>query len=81
MSDGDVRYGEFLRRIGTGEPMSEELWLHHFEHQNAGARSGIPVGASAPELGLSDQDGRVRHLDDLRGHEGLLLVFVRSADW
>jgi cytochrome oxidase Cu insertion factor (SCO1/SenC/PrrC family) len=49
--------------------------------QNRNVTSGIAVGAAAPDFSLPDQHGRQRTLHDLMGPKGLLLVFVRSADW
>jgi peroxiredoxin len=34
-----------------------------------------------PEFSLPDQSGRQRSFSSLRGKNGLLLYFVRSADW
>ena len=42
---------------------------------------GPAVGAPLPAFSAPDQSGRVRAFDDLRGPEGLVLVFFRSADW
>jgi len=42
---------------------------------------GLPVGAAAPELEATDQNGQVRRFEDLRGPNGLALLFFRSADW
>jgi hypothetical protein len=42
---------------------------------------GLPVGARSPNFEAPDQDGRTRHFQDLRGPEGLALLFFRSADW
>ncbi len=49
--------------------------------QNRNVNSGIAVGAAAPDFSLPDQNGRPRSLHGLIGPKGLLLVFVRSADW
>lgn len=49
--------------------------------QNRNVTSGIRVGQRAPDFSLRDQNGRVRSLHDVSGPKGLLLVFVRSADW
>lgn len=49
--------------------------------QNRNVASGIEIGERAPDFALRDQTGRVRSLHDLSGAKGLLLVFVRSADW
>ena len=43
---------------------------------------GPPVGTKAPDIGtLSDQKGTPRSLSSLMGTNGLVLFFVRSADW
>ena len=81
MSDPEGRYAEALRRMQRGEPLTEALWLHHFEHQNAGAVSGVPVGEPAPDFELPDQSGKLRSRAELMQSSGLLLVFARSADW
>ena len=80
MTDSD-RYAEFTRRMTDGELLSEDLWLHHFDHQNADARSGVEVGEPAPDFELPDQQGHPRSRASLLGESGLLLVFARSADW
>jgi hypothetical protein len=49
--------------------------------QNRNVNSGIAVGGAAPDFTLPDQNGRPRSLHGLIGPKGLLLVFVRSADW
>ena len=43
---------------------------------------GPPIGAKAPDIGsLSDQKSAARTLSSLMGPNGLVLFFVRSADW
>lgn len=74
-------YDEFTRRMLTGEPMTEELWLSHFEHQDAGASSGLADGEQAPAFTLIDQTGVARSSESLVGERALLLTFARSADW
>jgi hypothetical protein len=44
-------------------------------------KTGPEVGASVPAFSLADQAGRNRTLESLSGKNGLLLYFVRSADW
>jgi peroxiredoxin len=44
-------------------------------------KTGLPVGARIPEFELSDQQGALRKFTDLRGPNGLVLAFTRSADW
>lgn len=42
---------------------------------------GPAVGDAIPGFEARDQSGRLRTFDDLKGPNGLMLVFVRSADW
>ena len=42
---------------------------------------GLAVGRRAPAFSASDQFGRVQTLDTLRGANGTVLLFFRSADW
>lgn len=47
----------------------------------APARTGPAVGARIPAFEARDQQGRVQTFDTLKGPKGLVLLFVRSADW
>jgi len=42
---------------------------------------GLAVGQKAPAFSIRDQFGRVQTLDTLRGKNGTVLLFFRSADW
>jgi hypothetical protein len=42
---------------------------------------GLAVGQKAPAFSLRDQSGRVQTLDTLKGANGAVLLFFRSADW
>ena len=42
---------------------------------------GPGLGEAIPRFEAQDQAGRLRTFDDLKGPNGLMLVFVRSADW
>jgi hypothetical protein len=42
---------------------------------------GPQVGESVPEFSLPDQNGKVWNQDSILGPNGMMLVFVRSADW
>jgi hypothetical protein len=42
---------------------------------------GLAVGDKAPALSLLDQFGREQTLGTLRGANGTVLLFFRSADW
>ena len=42
---------------------------------------GLDVGQKAPAFSARDQFGRVQTLDSLKGTNGTVLLFFRSADW
>lgn len=42
---------------------------------------GLAVGQKAPPFSLHDQFGQVQTLDSLKGNQGTVLLFFRSADW
>ncbi len=42
---------------------------------------GLPVGQKAPAFSATDQFGHVQTLDTLKGKNGTVLLFFRSADW
>ena len=44
-------------------------------------KTGPEPGAKVPGFTLPDQQGRARTLASITGRNGLLLYFVRSADW
>src|SRR5260370_20322340 len=43
--------------------------------------SGIKVGEKIPSIAANDQFGHPQTFESLRGKQGLLLLFSRSADW
>jgi len=49
--------------------------------QPRGFRTGPAVGEKIPAFEAVDQHGNKQTLDSLKGPNGLMLVFVRSADW
>ena len=42
---------------------------------------GLATGQRAPAFSVRDQFGRVQTLDTLKGRNGTVLLFFRSADW
>lgn len=42
---------------------------------------GLQAGQRAPSFGLADQFGQRRSNDTLKGSNGTVLLFFRSADW
>ena len=43
--------------------------------------TGPDVGEKIPPFTAADIDGNVRDFENLKGPNGLVLLFVRSADW
>jgi hypothetical protein len=72
---------EFGRLRAAGQPVPPELYTRFVAVTNEDYTTGPNVGERVPEFALPDQDGRERHLADLTGPKGALLVFFRSADW
>ena len=72
---------EFYRLRAAGQPVPPEAYARFVAVTNDGFTSGPETGARVPEFTLPDQNGKSRALADLRGPNGLLLVFYRSADW
>jgi hypothetical protein len=42
---------------------------------------GLSLGQKAPPFSIRDQLGRLQTLDSLKGSNGTVLLFFRSADW
>jgi hypothetical protein len=42
---------------------------------------GLAVGEKAPTFSAIDQNGHVQTLETLKGPNGMVLLFFRSADW
>ena len=45
------------------------------------AKLGPAPGSKAPQFTAKDQFGNPQSLASLRGPKGLILLFIRSADW
>jgi hypothetical protein len=74
-------FHEVLKRRAAGENVDPELWNDFVTAQNDALRTGPRIGEKVPDFTLPDQNGREHSLQQLMGSKGLLLVFVRSADW
>jgi hypothetical protein len=49
--------------------------------QAPAVKTGPEVGQRIPPFEARDQNGKTQTLETLRGAKGLVLLFVRSADW
>lgn len=45
------------------------------------SKLGPQVGERVPDFSLRDQSGRTQTLQSIMGAKGVMLVFVRSAEW
>jgi peroxiredoxin len=75
------RYVATARGSREGREIAYDDFIHHFDVQNANPRKGIATGSPVPSFSLADQGGRPRTFENLTGPRGLLIVFVRSANW
>ena len=46
-----------------------------------GVTTGIGVGETIPDFRLPDSSGELRDFDSIKGPNGAVLLFYRSADW
>jgi hypothetical protein len=58
-------------------------WLNAQEGSSAKSVSvvGLPVGQKAPAFSIRDQFGHEQSNETLKGPNGTVLLFFRSADW
>jgi hypothetical protein len=74
-------FREVLRLMAAGEKVDPALWDDFVTAQNDAFKTGPAVGEKVPDFTLPDQNGKDWPLRELMGPKGLLLAFVRSADW
>ena len=65
-------------------------WLLFFFNMSIIAQDRLPidvhslgpqVGDTVPEFNLPDQSGQMRTIESIKGPNGAMLLFHRSADW
>ena len=82
-SNGAPSRRHFLRTLGrwlaAGVLASAAQFA--FADSEYAALWGPAIGADAPMLSASDQDGNAQTLETLSGSKGLVLVFNRSVNW
>ena len=60
---------------------AERLRLLPVPQLDENLKTGPAVGSRIPSFEVTDQEGRKRTFESIRGPNGALLMFVRSADW
>jgi hypothetical protein len=74
-------FRELVAKRAAGETPDPKLWNQFVAAQNDDLKTGPRISEKVPNFSLPDQNGKQRSLHDLMGPNGLLLIFVRSADW
>ena len=74
-------FRELVAKRAAGETPDPKLWNQFVAAQNDDLKTGPHIGEKVPDFSLPDQNGKQRSLHDLMGPNGLMLIFVRSADW
>ena len=46
-----------------------------------GMQTGPAVGETIPEFEAEDQNGKLISFEDIKGSNGAIILFHRSADW
>ena len=74
--------------VGVLSALLTSLWLQlpvaaqTAAHQKIDvSKLGPQVGSRVPDFNLNDQNGKAWTLQSIMGPKGVMLVFLRSADW
>ena len=51
------------------------------EDDSYASQWGPAIGSQLPDLEVKNPEGESRNFDQMKGSNGLVLVFVRSSDW
>ena len=79
---GTVRIGMFALAISCLMYADERrASLRPLPQLDQNPKTGPAVGATIPGFDAVDQNGNKQTFETLRGPKGLVLLFVRSADW
>ena len=70
-----------LMGFGFAQQVADRPRLRPIPAASKDLKTGPEPGAKVPGFTLPDQQGRARTLASITGRNGLLLYFVRSADW
>lgn len=65
----------------TGTALAQDSGFGEMPASSANWVTGPEVGQQIPDFAALDQDGVRRSFDDVKGPNGALVFFFRSADW
>jgi len=75
------RFGWIGLLLVSAWAADEKPRLHPVPKLDENMKTGPAVGSKVPPIEAVDQFGKRQTFDSLRGPSGLVLLFVRSADW
>lgn len=67
--------------LASGGAIGQEARMRPIPDLDKNVKKGPAVGSKIPPFEVSDHVGRRQSFESLRGPKGLVLLFVRSADW
>ena len=67
--------------FSVGSPLLAQEVFDPLDPSDDDGQTGIEVGARIPDFRAVDQNGKTWDYDALKGPNGAVLLFHRSADW
>jgi len=65
----------------AGSSLAQETGFDEIPDSSANWATGPEIGDRIPDFAAPDQNGVRRSFDDIKGPNGALVFFFRSADW
>lgn len=76
-----VSIAAFAGAVMVTTPTSAQNGFGEMPASSANWTTGPQIGQRIPEISALDQNGVRRTFDDIKGPNGALVFFFRSADW
>jgi len=76
-----VEARSFLLLLSLAVPVTAQDVFDEPDPLDDGLVTGVDVGEAIPDFRLPDLNGKLWSFDDLKGPNGAVLLFYRSADW
>lgn len=67
--------------LSLATPMAAQEVFDRPDPLDEGLATGVEVGEKIPAFRLTDSDGELWDFDAVKGPNGAVLLFYRSADW
>ncbi len=65
----------------SGFATAQETRTRPLPDLDKNTKTGPAIGSKIPPFEVTDHSGRKQTFETLRGPKGLVLLFIRSADW